>query len=190
MKNSDRHGRLASAACRPPPVPLPARKKPSSVGKGMNGLEAIMEDGGAEHGREFARLAVPPLQKLEHQSGDLGRGGLHIVANPHGDGSISSGLALVHHPAGQDTMQCIDLVMANRLLARLLLHIAQSCEIVEHLAPRALIGGGQLPSLCQGANLLQGKRFTFDGRGGVDVAVAGVLLPGRHRLHQGRASGR
>ena len=156
----------------------------------MNPLELIVQDGGTQDRRQLHGLLAPPLQQFEHQSRDSGRRRWHVLAHAHGDHPVAPRVALVHHRIRQQAMQGKDVLVPDDFLLLLLLHVlfhvAQSGEVVQHLALRAGIHCGQLAAFVQCAHLFEGQRIALDGGGGVAVARARVLLQRRNprQLHR------
>ena len=173
------------------PVKLPQRERPAraavAVGKWMDGLKAVMQNGRTENRREFFGSRVPPFQQLEHQPRNgIGRRGT-ILPNPDRDHAIFPGLALIHHFPGQNPMQRQNVRMADRLFASIFFHIAQPSKIIEDfpLMPRA--GRGKLAPFLQGSHLCERQRVAFNSRRSMDVAGAGVFLQGGNpgKIHYG-----
>ena len=165
------------------PVQLPEREGTAgaavAVGERMDRLEAIVEHGGAEHGRKTGRGAVPPVQKLEHEAGDVAGRGRHVPADPYLDRAVAARLALVHHAGGKDAVQGENVVVPDGRGVGVRLHVTQAGEVVEHLAPRARLGEGRVAALFKRTHFFECERIAFDGRRGVDVARARVLLQRR-----------
>src|SRR2546427_343951 len=99
------------------------------------------------------------------------------------DGAIASGWTLVHNVTSDDAMKCQYIIVAEETLRSVLFHEAQSGQIVDDLAPGAGRDGREFTAFLNRAHLLECERIAFNGRGGMGVAGAGVLLQGRNPLH-------
>ena len=84
-------------------------------------------------------------------------------------------------------MQLQNDLVPERFFVRILTHVAQAGEIVQHLALRTLVGCRQFAAFLQDADLFQRERVALDGGGGVNVAGAAVFLQGGNpsQLHGG-----
>src|SRR5262245_38941373 len=104
----------------------------------MDGLESMVQDRRSHYWRPLARRAAPPLEELEHQAGDILRPRRQEGADPDADGPVASRFALIHHAVGEDAVQGEDVLVADSSLPCALLDEAQTCETVQHFAPRAI----------------------------------------------------
>jgi hypothetical protein len=147
-----------------------------SVREWVDGLETVMDDGRAEDWRQLSGFLVPPGQQLEHEAGHILGRWRGIAANPHVDGAVAAGWALVHNLRREDAMQGEHVVVAKKALAGVLLHETERGEVIDDFTPRTDRDGGQVAAFLHGAHLLKRERVALDGSGGMGVAGAGVLL--------------
>jgi hypothetical protein len=132
---------------------------------------------------QYARFLVPPGQQFKHQARYfLGRR-RHVTAHADVNGPVLPRCPLVHHVARDDLMQPQNLLVGDRAFAGVLLDEPKSGEIVQHLTFGAGGHGGQFPALLDRADLSQRQRIALDGRRGMGVAGAGILLQRGNPAH-------
>ncbi len=112
-----------------PTIEFPESKGPAgatvAIGEGVDVLELVMENRGAEDGAEFESVLIPPSEKLKHERRDVLVARGKVVANSDVNGAVGSGFALVHDiPTRKDAVKFENVVMANGFELGLLFHVA------------------------------------------------------------------
>ena len=81
-----------------------------------------MQDGRAQHRREFCGLLVPPFKQFQHQAGHVVRRWRHIAAHAYANCPVTPRFALIHYLAREDAMQFKNMIVTDALRRRVLFH--------------------------------------------------------------------